>query len=389
MDPQLFAQAVRRAGIGLVTGVPDSLLKDLTPCLHTVMGSARHQTATHEGSAIGLAIGHYLASGSPALVYLQNSGLGNAINPLASLAAPEIYGIPMVLLVGWRAEVLDSAGAQAKDEPQHILQGRITLQQLDNLGIPFEVLDADSDEQASVARAVASCLSLQRPVALVVRRGSFAAAAHPQGPIASSTPSSSGEEMSREAAIGAVLSVLDEGVPIVATTGMASRELFEWRQIQMPGHAGDLLVVGGMGHALSIATGLARSCGSPVVCLDGDGALLMHMGAMALAAATPGLLHIVLNNGAHDSVGGDPTVAKSIDLCAIARAMGYGSVRQASSTSDIGPLCGSETPVASQFLEIRCRPGHRTDLARPDRSPEHNRHRFMEFLKETRSACSA
>jgi phosphonopyruvate decarboxylase len=312
------------------------------------------------------------------LVYLQNSGLGNAINPLASLAAPAIYGVPMLLMVGWRGEI-GADGSQLKDEPQHVLQGRITLGQLELLGIPHQIVGAESDVGEVVAQAVEQALSGSRPTALVVRKGAFAPYRWTAG--------AETAELTREAAIAALAAALPADAAIISTTGMASRELFELRKAAGAGHARDFLTVGGMGHAISIATGLALTCPDrPVVCLDGDGAMLMHLGALTESASRPKLLHVMLNNAAHDSVGGQPTAAGRLDLGRIAEACGYRNVRRADTTAAV--LLALEELLANDaagFLEIRCRRGARPDLGRPDRSPAQNKREFMDFLAERAS----
>lgn len=374
INPDDFISALEASGIRFVTGVPDSLLKDVCAAITTHFPADRHLIAANEGSAIGLAIGHYLASRRPALVYMQNSGLGNSVNPLASLADPAIYGIPMILMIGWRGEMLN--GAQMKDEPQHVTQGRITLAQLELLGIPFRIVDADTDIGACMQEYAELALSGSRPVALVVRKQAFSSYR---------LNDSRADEMlpTREEAIAAVVGNLPDLLPVVSTTGMPSRELFELRKAGAAGHHRDFLTVGGMGHAVSIASGIALAKPqSKVVCLDGDGAMLMHMGALTNSARRSNLVHIVLNNGAHDSVGGQPTQALHLNLADIANCCGYGLVMRAHSVDEVARALGVMLQSAgSSFLEIRCRRGARADLARPDRSPADNRRDFMAFLE--------
>ena len=365
IDPRAFLASLDEAGIRFVTGVPDSLLKDVCACIADHYSSDRHVIAANEGSAVGLAIGHYLATGNPALVYMQNSGLGNAINPITSLADPQIYGIPILLMIGWRGEIL-SDGSQLHDEPQHRKQGQITPALLDILGIPYRILD----EQTIVRDVIAGA---NDPVALLVRKGTFA-------PYVREKRDSEG--MRREEAIASILNALPDDVPVVATTGMSSRELFELRKTQSAGHERDFLTVGGMGHASQIATGIALAKpDQKVVCIDGDGAMLMHMGALSNSAACRNLLHIVINNGAHDSVGGQPTKGASLDLTQIASACGYGAVARAHDAGEIES--NLRTMLAANhscFLEIACRPGARANLGRPDRAPAENKIDFMRFL---------
>lgn len=376
--PQDFAAALRDAGIQFITGVPDSLLKDICAHLTATLPDEAHRIATNEGSAVGLAIGHFLATGNPALVYMQNSGLGNIVNPVTSLADPLVYGIPMLLMVGWRGEMLPD-GKQLHDEPQHVKQGQITLTQLETLGIPYRVLDAHT---AGIHGCIAELRNqaIQRggPVAMVIRKQTFAPCSLPPQDASPNQPS-------REEAIQTVVDMLPPETAIVATTGMASRELFEYRRTLNAGHQRDFLTVGGMGHASQIAVGIAQARPDRrVVCLDGDGAILMHLGGLALAARQANLLHLVINNGAHDSVGGQPTLARELDLAAIARALGYSRVESVASRSDLSDaLRRALDSSGSLFMEIRCRTGARANLGRPDVSPQDNKRNFMDFLTGT------
>ena len=243
IDTADFMDGLEQAGILFTTGVPDSLLKDICACFSNKYGPNQHVIATNEGSAVGLAIGHYLATARPALVYLQNSGLGNVVNPVTSLADPLVYGVPMVLMIGWRGELLDDQ-TQLADEPQHVKQGQVTLALLDTLGIPFRIIDANTAAIDVVLKQVAAqALARSGPVALVVRKNTFTRC--------DLTPAAQpAHELSREEAIRLILAALPADAVIVSTTGMASRELFELRKHAAAGHQRDFLTVGGMGHAL-------------------------------------------------------------------------------------------------------------------------------------------
>lgn len=286
------------------------------------------------------------------------------MNPLVSLADPLVYGIPMVLMIGWRGEVL-STGTQAKDEPQHRKQGLVTLAQLDTLGIPHAVADASTPDIAGVlAGLTADALARPGPVALVMRKDSFA-------PYAGKPASADHPWPSREDALRTLLGALPPASLIVATTGYASRELFELRRQLGQPHERDFLCVGGMGHASQIAAGIALAKPeSLVVCVDGDGAMLMHMGALAISAGCSNLIHIVINNGSHESVGGQPTKAADLNLAKLARSLGYGFAHRAESLEALNALtqraltCGT-----SAFVEVMCRTGARGNLGRPDRYP--------------------
>jgi len=378
IDPVEFIASLEKLDIRFVTGVPDSLLKNACASIMSCFPPNRHIIATNEGSAVGLAIGHYLATGRPALVYMQNAGLGNVVNPVTSLADPQVYGVPMVLMIGWRGEIL-ADGNQLHDEPQHVKQGQITLQQLEILGIPYRIVDSNTTTIDPVlSELIGLAMSRSGPAALIVRKQTFATFKLPK-------PDHEESQMSREAAIAVVVAAVPDNVPIVSTTGMASRELFELRKAAGRGHHRDFLTVGGMGHAGQIAAGIALAGQDrQVVCLDGDGAVFMHMGALAVSADCSNLLHIVINNGCYDSVGGQPTKGAFLDFTRIAAACGYRRVSRATTTDEITmnvqAMLGSGV---SSFLEIKCRPGARADLGRPDRTPLQNKLDLMRFLKRS------
>ncbi len=381
-----FLSVLQTEQVQFFAGVPDSLLKELCACFSDKLRPQQHVIAANEGGAIGLAIGHYLATQQVALVYMQNSGLGNVVNPIASLADPQVYGIPMLLLVGWRGEIADN-GEQIHDEPQHVKQGQMTLSQLDALGLPHQVMADDiASAHQQIKSLLAQALERQGPVALVVRKQRFAPYQSAQS--STSTPSTLAEKLpvlhSREHMIQQVVAALPENAAVVATTGMASRELFELRKAQQAGHGRDFLTVGGMGHASQIACGIALAQPDrQVVCIDGDGAMLMHMGSLTISAQRPNLVHIVLNNGAHDSVGGQPTIAAQLSLAEIASAAGYAQVLSLSDPEQLqAVLKQSFHGGKSRFIEVLCRKGARADLGRPTRTPAQNKQDFMQFLSE-------
>ncbi len=386
INPDHFVKSLKSLGVRFVTGVPDSLLKEVCASFCASFSATEHITAANEGCAIGLAIGHYLATARIPLVYAQNSGLGNMINPLLSLVDQKVYGIPMLLLIGWRGELLademfaqkPQMPTQIQDEPQHVKQGEITLSLLETLGIAYRVIDQHTKEINDVLEeAITEAKKRLSPVALVVRKNTFSPFLG-----APTLPLQEQSLLTREAAIDCLLSSLPEDVPIISTTGMASRELFELRMRDGTGHHRDFLTVGGMGHASQIAAGIAFSLpAKKVICIDGDGAFFMHAGGLALSAKCPNLIHIVLNNEVHDSVGGQATAARSLHLEAIAQSFGYQSVVSTSSVSGIkealfAMLCAPQ----SAFLEIRCKPGARANLGRPNRTPRQNKADFMAFL---------
>ncbi len=370
-----FYDGCVRQGIQFYTGVPDSLLRDFCAYLTDHVSGTQHVIAANEGGAIGLAAGHYLAKGELGLVYLQNSGQGNAVNPLLSLADPEVYGIPMLLLVGWRGE------PGSKDEPQHMKQGRVMMDIFHAMKTPCEILEKDDyTVQAQVERLVALARRESRPVALAVRKGTFEKYRMESSP---HNPYS----LSREEVIQHVARHLPPGAAVIGTTGHISRELYEYRLTQGEGHERDFLTVGSMGHASQIALGVAMAQPErKIYCLDGDGAVLMHMGALAIIGQSQcrNLRHIVLNNGAHISVGGQPTVAFSISLEKMAEASGYAFAKSVDSLERLArALDEMEDVKGPAFLEVKVSRTARTDLVRPEASPMENRDAFMQYLQSS------
>lgn len=363
VDVAKFVGALEAMGVRFFTGVPDSLLKSF--CAYLTDRGA-NLIAANEGGAVGLAAGHHLATGETACVYMQNSGEGNAVNPLASLADPDVYSIPMLLVIGWRGM------PGVRDEPQHVKQGKITVALMETLGVPVEVLpETTSGACACVTRLVMLARKESRPVAVVVKKGLF-------GEYRLKKREPDIAKARREAVIERVLDGLPADAVVVSTTGMISREVYETRERRGEGHERDFLTVGSMGHASQIALGIARAQpGRPVVCLDGDGASVMQMGNMAIVGQSgcANLTHVVLNNAAHDSVGGQPTVGGGIDLKAIAKACGYRVGRTATERG------GGGRRKAPLFVEIKVAKGARADLGRPKEDPVDNKRLFMETLK--------
>lgn len=375
VDPAHVFEAFTANGVSFVTGVPDSLLKHFCAYVTDNVPAERHVIAANEGSAVGLAAGHYLSSGNPALVYLQNSGLGNAVNPLLSMADPEVYAIPMVVMVGWRG------APGVNDEPQHVKQGAVTITMLEAMGVPVFVGDAESDWNDLVRKAVGEAKATSGPVALVVKPGAFASYALKDRGI----QNNSEVLLTREAMIEAVLDTIPADSFIVSTTGMASRELFELRVARGEGHARDFLTVGSMGHASQIALGIALDQPDRrVVCLDGDGAVIMHAGCLSTVGQLQpkNLLHFVLNNGAHDSVGGQPTASTNVDFVALATANGYGHAVSVATQDQLSAAVPHALSLEGPALiELRIRPGARSDLGRPTTAPKENKAGFVNGLR--------
>lgn len=380
IDVKYFFEEVKKSGINFFTGVPDSLLKDICAYITSNTDERQHVIAANEGNAIGLAVGHYLATKSPALVYLQNSGLGNIINPLTSLADSAVYGIPMLIMIGWRGEISEE-GIQINDEPQHIKQGQITCNQLEVLKIPYIIIDSNSNIENIVTKLVELSNATNNPVVLLVRKGAFNEYQLCEDSVSNS------DLLTREDIISNLLRFIPNDIPVISTTGMTSRELFELRLKSKSGNFRDFLTVGGMGHASSIATGIALSMSAnKILCLDGDGAFLMHMGSLAISARQKNLIHIVLNNGAHDSVGGQPTFASSMSLTDIAKGSMYDFIFQADNLLDIEKIMPELFNLkGSVFFEIKCKKGYRSNLSRPNKKPSENKLDFMSFLKKIKN----
>lgn len=373
LSNEYFFNLLTKNGIDFFTGVPDSLLKDFLSYIEDNCDSTNHIICANEGNAIALATGYHLATGKTGMVYMQNSGLGNSVNPLTSLTDKEIYSIPVLLLIGWRGE------PDKKDEPQHIKQGRITKNLLDVLEIPYSILPETEKEAETILKTSLMHLNKNNsPYAIVVKKGTFKP--YKKRKIVSPY------DLSREDAIRLVVDKLGSDDIIVSTTGKTSRELFEYREELKHGHEKDFLTVGSMGHCSQIALGVASSKPDRnVYCLDGDGAVIMHMGALAIigAQSPKNFKHIVINNGAHCSVGGQATCGFQIDIPSIAKACGYNSVFKAQNADEIRKyldmLIKSTGPA---LLEIRVKKGARENLGRPTTKPIDNKKAFMDFLKK-------
>ena len=376
IKPDIFLKGVIDAKISFVTGVPDSLLKDICGYISDNSDQICHKIATNEGSAIAMGIGNYLATNNVPLIYLQNSGLGNVINPITSLADPQVYGIPLVLMIGWRGE-LDVKGNQIKDEPQHKKQGQITIPQLDILEIPYLIIDnATKNIEVILKKIVNSAKNRNGPCALVIRKNTFESYNYKKS-------NQKLNRLLREDVINELLLHIPKNSPVIATTGVTSRELFEIRNKFSLGHKSDFLTVGGMGHASQIAVGIAVSkLDRKVFCIDGDGATFMHMGALAINAEQNNLVHILINNCAHDSVGGQPTKGDSINFSKIAKEFGYKYCFKVDKLDQIGLILNEVLKKeGSFFIEVLCKPGFRSNLGRPSITPEENKNAFIKFLK--------
>lgn len=372
--PEFFVNILKEQGIDFYAGVPDSLLKNICAYITDHLPAEQNIIAANEGGAMGIAVGYHLATGKVPVVYMQNSGEGNIINPFASLTDKDVYNIPVLLVIGWRGR------PGVHDEPQHVKQGKVTIGLLNTMGINYAILPKDEEGAAKQIKiAVDFMKTTNECYALVIEKDTF-------DTYKLQSVEVNELAMSREETIQKVASNIEDNACIVSTTGMISRELFEARTAWSQGHERDFLTVGAMGHASQIALGIAlQKPERRVYCFDGDGASIMHMGNMAITASMKckNYVHIVFNNGAHDSVGGQPTVGLKIDFCAIAQAVGYKAAYSVETMealeAKLAEFKNAEGPV---FLQICVKKGNRKDLGRPTTTPIQNKEAFMEFLNK-------
>ena len=372
--PTDFYDQLASHGVEFFTGVPDSLLKEFCLCIDDFIPRDKHIITANEGNAVALATGYYLAQKSLPLVYMQNSGLGNAVNPLLSLCDPDVYSIPMLVMIGWRGE------PGVKDEPQHLKQGKVQLKLLESIDIPYEIISKDDDQfEMKISSAVETAKNESRPAVLLIKKGTFEK-------YGKKRKRSDDQRMNREKALEITLKNLDDNAVVVSTTGKTSREIFEIREKKGQSHQQDFLTVGSMGHCSSIALGIALSKPErEVVCIDGDGSMLMHLGSLtSIASLKPkNFRHILMNNEVHESVGGQDTAAKNIDLSAIVGVMGPSKMFKAETPAELkANITDFMKCVGPSFLEVKIRPGSREDLGRPTIKPVNNKENFMGFLEK-------
>lgn len=371
--PEFFVNTLKEYSIDFYAGVPDSLLKNICAYITDNLPAEQNIIAANEGGAMGIAAGYHLATGRIPVVYMQNSGEGNIINPLASLTDKEVYNIPVLLVIGWRGRPGEH------DEPQHVKQGKVTTGLLNTMGINYAILPKDEESAAKQIKIAFDFMKAANECyALVVEKDTFES-------YKLQNYEKNNLTMTREEAIQMVAASIEDNACIVSTTGMISRELFEARTAWNQGHERDFLTVGSMGHASQIALGIAiQKTDRRVYCFDGDGASIMHMGNMAITASMKckNYVHVVFNNGAHDSVGGQPTVGLKIDLCAVAKAVGYVATYSVETMEDLESILANiksvEGPV---FLQVCVKKGNRKDLGRPTTTPIQNKDAFMAFLR--------
>jgi phosphonopyruvate decarboxylase len=373
IKPSHFIQTLKENNIDFFTGVPDSLLKEF--CAYTLENIPEKQNiiAANEGNAVAIAAGYHLATNKTAVVYLQNSGQGNTLNPLISLTSKEVYSIPILLVIGWRGQ------PGIKDEPQHQKQGEITEQLLKTMGIEYKILSKDVEKAKKQIKELAEKSRKEKtPTALIIEKGTFEEY--------NLQKQQEKYPLKREETLEFITKKLKNNEIIVSTTGKTSRELYEIREKNNQTHEKDFLTVGSMGHSSSIALGIAlQKPNRQVIIIDGDGSAIMHMGALAINGSTnlKNLKHIIINNGCHESVGGQPTVGNKINLPEIAKACGYKTILKAENKEQLEKLLNiliqKEETV---FLEIKVKKGSRKDLGRPKTTPIENKESFMKFIQE-------
>lgn len=371
--PSYFYDLLIKNGTDFFAGVPDSLLKNFCAYVTDNAPSEKHIISANEGSATALACGYHMATGKIPMIYMQNSGEGNMVNPMLSLADRDVYSIPMLIVIGWRGE------PGVHDEPQHVKQGKVTCDLLDAMKIPYEVLSENEAElPGQFKKAYKYIKENNAQYAFVIRKNTF-----DEYKLVNNIPVEG--KMSREEAIEKIMLSADDKTAFVSTTGMASRELYELRDKHNQAHDRDFLTVGGMGHCSQIALAIAMNkADRQVYCIDGDGASIMQMGGMAtIGTRNPSnMVHFVMNNGAHDSVGGQPTVGRQIDLCAIAAGCGYENVVKVETPEELDAvLHDDETKSKLTFVEVLVTKGARKDLGRPKSTPVQNKEALMDFLK--------
>lgn len=374
MEVEKFVEIL---GAEFYTGVPDSQLRALCDYLMREYGinQRHHIIAANEGNCVALAAGYHLATGKIPVVYMQNSGEGNIINPVASLLNDKVYAIPMIFVIGWRGE------PGIHDEPQHIYQGEVTIKLLEDMGIESFIITKETTQEAVMDKMLQfqSVLDKGKNVAFVISKDALC--------YDLKVKYANNNQMKREEIIEHIVKVSGED-PIISTTGKASRELFEIREKMGQGHQYDFLTVGSMGHSSSIALGVAiNKPNTKIWCIDGDGAVLMHMGAMAVIGATTpnNLIHVVINNGAHETVGGMPTVACKINLCEMAKACGYESVVCVDTPWELDrELKKAKNQNKLTMIEVKCSIGARENLGRPTTTAIDNKLKFVDYLNSCR-----
>jgi len=372
INPEIFFDQLHEREFDFFVGVPDSLLKNLCACITSKSHQNNHIIAANEGNAIGIAAGIHLSTQTIPVVYMQNSGLGNCVNPLASLTHPDVYNIPMLMIIGWRGE------PGTEDEPQHNVQGKITPDQLKLLGIQYFAMDSSTDTRVLLKHCAHILSERKGPLAILVKPDTFSHYSLPYNP-----PQTF--DLSREQAIEELVKLTSSADLFVATTGKCSRELNEIRKAESKKNH-DFLTVGSMGHASSIALGVSLGADHrKVICLDGDGAAFMHLGALSIIGSVgpQNLIHVILNNGSHESVGGQPTVGHSVNFLTLASALQYAHICEVSTISELTERWESiYSAQGPTMLIININSSSRANLTRPADSPLTNKKLFMSSISD-------
>ena len=366
IDTKKFYKKLVEKNFDFFVGVPDSLLKEFCLCVNDLENS-KHIIAANEGNAVAIASGYNISTGKYGVVYMQNSGLGNVINPLLSLADEDVYKIPMLFIIGYRGEV------GVKDEPQHIKQGKLTLPLLDTLGVPYVILDDNYVEEIDYCHRY--IVENNKSIAMVVRKDSFCK----YGDFVSTN----NNILVREDVLELIIKNLGDDDFIVSTTGKTSREIFEIREKYNMTHSNDFLTVGSMGHTSSLALGISLNTDKNIFCIDGDGSFIMHMGGVATAIQKSGdnFKYILINNGCHESVGGQKTIVDNLDLEKILLGFGIKKVFNVYDTSQLIQALNYQKEHGKIAIVVNTNDKSRKDLGRPTTTPIENKEQFIEKIR--------
>lgn len=367
INPKYFYKCLINNNFDFFTGVPDSILKEFSLCVNNLSPHEKNITEANEGNAVALACGYNIASKKYGVVYMQNSGIGNAINPILSLADKKVYEIPMLLIIGYRGE------PNIKDEPQHITQGELTLPLLDTIGIKYFILDDNYEEQ--IICSYNYIKKYNRTVAIIVRKNTFSKYEIEE--------KNNMNVLTREKALETIISEINSDEYIVSTTGKTSREIFEIREKNNMQHTNDFLTVGSMGHTSSLALGISLNTDKNIYCIDGDGSFIMHMGGLAVAIqnAKSNFKYILINNGCHESVGKQPTIAYDINIPEILNGFGFNKVLTVDNIDSLKKAIREQKENNKIAVVINTNNLSRKDLGRPNTIPKENKIIFQNKLR--------
>jgi phosphonopyruvate decarboxylase len=355
IDTKKLLIFLEKNNLNFFSGVPDSVLKNFTNLL---INKSSHVLATNEGSAVSIGIGYHLSFNKLPCIYMQNSGLANAINPLISIAHKGVYSIPMMMLIGWRG----SPGI--KDEPQHLIKGKITKNLLKLLGIKYEIIESEKDFN-KIKKLINFSKKKKVPVACLFKKGVLKKVNYHKK---FSERSTIKNKILRSEVIREILKSIQNNTKIISTTGYTSRELYQIRKNEGYHKGKDFYMIGGMGHSSSVALGAAFKKNKKILCLDGDGSMLMHLGSLH----TVGLMnknnfkHILLNNQSHESVGGQEISFKRVKMEKLIKGLGYSKYIQLKDKKDLKNKIQSVLKYkGSIFLEVLIEKGAIKNLGRP------------------------